>query len=255
MAIKLEGGCRVSNSREGEPDEHGTLRLWKQIGRPTGAVAISLRTLEFRPGLSPGIRNPDCDEILYTLEGSGTVFVNGRRYGLECEAGIYLRPWDILTVENQGPGPFVLISSQCPEPQSEIQLLDPLTVPPPDSDPREQEPIVRLSDRKAIPTSDRWYRVLVNDEVGSTHVTQFVGSIPPGRAPDHYHNYEEALVILLGTGRVWSGESSTPIAPGSCVYLPRGQVHCVENTGASELRLLGVFYPAGSPGARYDADT
>ena len=28
---------------------------------------------------------------------------------------------------------------------------------------------------------------------------------------------------------------------GSCIFLPRRQVHCVENTGAGELRLLGVF--------------
>jgi mannose-6-phosphate isomerase-like protein (cupin superfamily) len=83
-------------------------------------------------------------------------------------------------------------------------------------------------------------------------VTQFVGSIPPGRAPDHFHNYEEVLFILRGEGRMWAGMTHTPIAFGSCIYLPKGQVHCVENTGDGELRLLGVFYPAGSPSVRYD---
>jgi oxalate decarboxylase/phosphoglucose isomerase-like protein (cupin superfamily) len=29
-------------------------------------------------------------------------------------------------------------------------------------------------------------------------------------------------------------------------------MHCVENTADAELRLLGVFYPAGSPAVRYD---
>ena len=52
---------------------------------------------------------------------------------------------------------------------------------------------------------------------------------------------------------MWAGKTSAPIAPGSCVFLPRGQPHCVENTGDGELRLLGVFYPAGSPAVRYDA--
>jgi mannose-6-phosphate isomerase-like protein (cupin superfamily) len=28
---------------------------------------------------------------------------------------------------------------------------------------------------------------------------------------------------------MWAGETNTPIAPGSCIYLPKGQVHCVEN--------------------------
>ena len=72
-------------------------------------------------------------------------------------------------------------------------------------------PIVRLSDRRALPTADRWYRVLVDDEIGSEQVTQFVGSIPPGRAPDHFHEYEEVLFILRGEGRMWAGETNTPI--------------------------------------------
>ena len=111
---------------------------------------------------------------------------------------------------------------------------------------------MRLAERKAVPTSDRWYRVLVDEEVGSQQVTQFVGSIPPGRAPDHFHTYEEALFILRGEGRMWAGQTSTEISAGSCIYLPKHQVHCVENTGDAELRLLGVFYPAGSPSVRYE---
>jgi len=112
---------------------------------------------------------------------------------------------------------------------------------------------VRLWDRAPESTADRWYRVLVDDEAGSEQVTQFVGSIPPGRAPNHFHAYEEVLFILKGEGRMWAGQTNTPISIGSCIYLPKGQVHCVENTGNGELRLLGVFYPAGSPSVRYEA--
>ena len=106
--------------------------------------------------------------------------------------------------------------------------------------------VVSLAERPLQQTGDRWYRELITSEV-----TQFVGVIPPGRAPDHYHLYEEVLCILDGEGRMWAGTSNTPIGRGSCIYLPRGQRHCVENTGAGNLRLLGVFYPAGSPAVRY----
>jgi mannose-6-phosphate isomerase-like protein (cupin superfamily) len=140
-------------------------------------------------------------------------------------------------VNNAGPDVVGFVSAQCPEEST--------------SKPSEQLPMVKLSDRRALPTADRWYRVLVDDEIGSEQVTQFVGSIPPGRAPDHFHEYEEVLFILRGEGRMWAGETHTPIGPGSCIYLPRRQVHCVENTGSGELRLLGVFYPAGSPAVRY----
>jgi mannose-6-phosphate isomerase-like protein (cupin superfamily) len=253
MVLVLEGGCRVTGIREGEPTINGTLSVWPQIGRANGASAISLLTKEFAPGLSPGFRNQECDEIIYVLQGAATIYIDGWPYQVQPETGVYLRPGAMLTVDNPGPEPFVLISSQCPEPLATSETLPPFTSPQsPETSPLRRPPIVRLADREAVPTANRSYRVLVNEEVGSTQVTQFVGSIPPGRAPDHFHNYEEVLVILSGVGRMWTGEAHTPIACGSCIYLPKGQVHCVENTGDDELRLLGVFYPAGSPSVRYD---
>ena len=264
MAVTLEGGCRVSDMREGVAIEHGTLRVWTQVGRGTGAQAISLRVLEFAPGISPGIRNEECDEILYVLERqneqensregtqSCTIFIDGWPLALSARTGIYLRPRQTFTVENCGDEPVVLISSRCPDPDDTSNaFVSPLTSPASSSPP--SAGFVRFADRRAQPTADRWYRVLVDDEVGSTQVTQFVGSIPPGRAPDHFHQYEEVLFILRGTGRMWAGETNTPIAAGSCVFLPKRLVHCVENTGAGELRLLGVFYPAGSPSVRYES--
>ena len=238
MAVVLEGGCRVSTMHEGAPRVFGSLKVWNQIGRASGAQAISLRILEFGEGRSPALCNPEYDEVIYVHEGDFTVFIDDVAYKVGPETGLYLRPEQTLIVENGGPNVARFVSSQCPKEMSSKQS--------------ERPPIVKLSERRALPTADRWYRVLVDDEVGSEQVTQFVGSIPPGRAPDHFHEYEEVLFILRGQGRMWAGENNTPIGPGSCIYLPRRLVHCVENTGAGELRLLGVFYPAGSPAVRYD---
>ena len=287
MAVVLEGGCRVSEMREGAPLISGTLGVWPQIGRAVGAQAISLRIMEFASGLSPLLRNESCDEILYVVsreprrkvgspiddklvesrQPSATIFIDGDPYEVGGDTGIYLRPGQTFAVGNPGPEALLFISSQCPEPFDSSRQIEDLITHSASSGGQASElgaaadstvyatlpPLVRLGDRQAIPTADRWYRVLVDDEVGSTQVTQFVGSIPPGRAPDHFHQYEEVLFILRGEGRMWAGETNTPIAPGSCVYLPKGQIHCVENTGNGDLQLLGVFYPAGSPSVRYDA--
>jgi mannose-6-phosphate isomerase-like protein (cupin superfamily) len=225
---------------DGAPEVVGSLKIWNRIGKATGADAISLRILEFEPGTSPLLRNDECDEVLYVLEGNCTVVIDGNAYQVGPETGVYVRPGQTLRVENPGPDVVRIVSSQSPAEPSVVSEQSP--------------PIVKLADRRALPTADRWYRVLVDDEVGSEQVTQFVGSIPPGRAPDHFHEYEEVLFILRGEGRMWAGEDNTPIGPGSCIYLPRRQVHCVENTGTGELRLLGVFYPAGSPAVRYETD-
>ena len=216
---------------EGLPQVTGSLKVWEHIGKASGADAISLRILEFGPGTAPELHNRECDEVLYLLEGSCTVVIDGDAYELGPDTGVYLQPGQTLRVENSDVVRFV--SSQCPAETSAAR--------------GQPASVVRLSDQRAMPTGDRWYRVLIDEQV-----TQFVGSIPPGRAPDHFHEYEEVLFILRGEGRMWAGDSHTPIGPGSCVYLPRRQVHCVENTGAGELRLLGVFYPAGSPAVRYE---
>ena len=65
--MTLAGGCRVSDMREGAPVVDGSVRIWNQIGKANGAQAISLRVMEFAEGLSPAIRNGDCDEILYVM--------------------------------------------------------------------------------------------------------------------------------------------------------------------------------------------
>ena len=270
MLITLAGGCRVSDMHYGAPLVEGTLRIWKQIGRARGARAICLRVMEFAPGLSPGIRNEECDQILFMLDtawrsasddsngvsaarGSGWVdlLIDGHPHEVGPDTGVYIRPGETFWIKNPGPDVVTIISSQCPDPDIVPHFINqPATSA--DSRPLEPSSIVPLADQKAQPTADRWYRVLVDDAVGSS-ATQFVGSIPPGRAPDHFHQYEEVLFILKGEGRMWAGETNTPITSGSCIYLPKGQVHCVENTGAGELRLLGVFYPAGSPSVRYEA--
>ena len=217
MTVLLEGGCRVSTMNEGLPPQAGSL--------------ISLRVLEFGPRQAAELGNDDLDEVLYTLDAC-TIVIDNVTHEVEPQSGVFIPAKTAFRITNRGTDSVFLVSSQSPRQAAGITR------------------IARLSDQRALPTADRWYRVLIDSEV-----TQFVGSIPPGRAADHFHEYEEVLFILRGEGRMWTEASSTPIEYGSCIYLPRKQVHCVENTGTGELRLLGVFYPAGSPAVRYETET
>src|SRR5262249_39350012 len=218
MARVLQGGCRVSGLREGRPRVLDGVRIWSRAGRGTGATAISLRVLEFAPGVSPGLRNPRADEVLFVLEGGGTVYLDGWPHRVGPEMGFYLSPGTCLTVENPGPGPLTLVSSRCPDPGDVLSAGPPRTPPPPRTTPPARPPVVRLADRPDQATGDRSYRVLVDASIGSVAVTQFVGTIPPGRAGDHFHLYEEVLCILEGRGRMWAGRTHAPIAAGSCIF-------------------------------------
>src|SRR5919205_2107781 len=138
MAVVLEGGCRVSTMHEGEPRVSGSLKVWEQIGQASGAKAISLRVLEFGPGTSPLLSNRESDEVFYVLDGNCKVVIGDDEYELGPETGVYLRPGQTLRVENYGSEVVRLISSQSPaEPVKSSEL----------------PPIVRLSDRRALPTA------------------------------------------------------------------------------------------------------
>jgi mannose-6-phosphate isomerase-like protein (cupin superfamily) len=111
--------------------------------------------------------------------------------------------------------------------------------------------VVRLEACQVERTGDREFRVLLSEGLS---FTQFAGLIPPGRAPEHHHTYDEVVHVLAGQGLVHLGgaqrEIQAEIGPGTSIYLPPYQPHCLENTGAEPLQVLGVFYPAGSPAAK-----
>lgn len=206
MVAKLEGGCVVTDLREGE------IRGDK----------VSLRGIEVRGATT--LFNESAEEVLYVIEGSGTA--DGGAIGVD--SAIYLPPGTTLTLR----GEMTLMSTRC---GGGGAAAPPRTIE-----------ITSLNDQPLQRTGDRSYRELIQQQV-----TQFVGTIPPGRAPNHHHLYEEVICILDGDGVMWAGETNAPVTAGSCIYLPRKQTHCLENTGTRDLKLLGVFYPAGSPAVRY----
>jgi mannose-6-phosphate isomerase-like protein (cupin superfamily) len=122
--------------------------------------------------------------------------------------------------------------------------------------PRAQQPVtISLADQQSdAATASREYRMLFGPPSGCTSATQFVGYIPPGRAPDHYHEYDEVIFVLEGTGVVHIGADSTPAAFGTCIRLPARVIHSVENVGTEPMSVLGVFCPAGSPAAAFYPD-
>jgi mannose-6-phosphate isomerase-like protein (cupin superfamily) len=251
MAVELAGGCRAFGLREGEPaTRRGGLSVWRHVGREHGATEISLSIIELAPDSAAAWRNGECDEALSVLDGRGALIFDGERHPLKPGTGIYVRPHDRVHIESDGGSALTVASSRCPDPGPEIHFEDANS--PTARSAAHRSPVVRFEDQPTERAGDgRWFRVLVDAKTGCAQVTQFIGFIPPGRAPEHFHEYEEVACILAGVGRFWSGDSSTPIAAGSCLYLPRRQPHCLENTGTENLQLCGVFYPAGSPAARY----
>jgi quercetin dioxygenase-like cupin family protein len=107
--------------------------------------------------------------------------------------------------------------------------------------------VSELRDCEVERTGDRRFRVLLGPGRGCEAATQFVGEIPPGRAPEHSHPYDELVLVLEGQGVAHVRGADRPLAPGTRLHLPPGRPHCLENTGPGTLVVLGVFHPGGSP--------
>ena len=101
-------------------------------------------------------------------------------------------------------------------------------------------------------TGSRSFQILFGPHNGSRRATMFVGYVPPGKAPWHYHLYDEIVWIWRGPGRYYLGEEVEPLEDGCAFRITPREVHIVENTHPErELAVLGIFTPAGSPSAAY----
>jgi mannose-6-phosphate isomerase-like protein (cupin superfamily) len=177
--------------------------------------------------------NGDDDEVLYVLAGSGAAEIGGERAELTSGTAAYVRrgtEWRVVDADG-------------------LEILSVLVRDPLEND--APHAIVGVDEAEAgTATAGRMFRLLAP----CSSVTQFIGYVPVGRAPDHFHTYDEVVYILQGEGALHIDGETAPLRAGTCVHLPKGLVHCLENTGPDELQVLGVFRPAGSPAEAYYPD-
>jgi len=219
-------------------DQHGCRGLHQRRLRFDGGAALT--------GMAGGR-----GEAWYVIRGSGVLDAGAAgTAGLRPDGAgtVELRPDGAGTVELR-PGTAVWLRSsldyRCAAQAEGLEILA-ITV----RADAEKGPALHVTTLDACPverTGDREFRVLLS---AGLSITQFAGLIPPGRAPEHHHTYDEVVHVLAGQGVVHLNGGQTEIGPGTSIYLPPYQPHCLENTGAEPLQVLGVFYPAGSPAVK-----
>jgi mannose-6-phosphate isomerase-like protein (cupin superfamily) len=247
----LAGGCRVFDPQDGAVSVRGSWTSRTVMSRSTGAPLITQTINDYAAGVSPTTLNPRGEEVHYVTSGAGVCRVNGFSYDVRWGSAIFVPPGATYSVENRGPDVMRIISACCPE-DPDRRIGDQHPAAGSGEPPRL---LLHEEEREAMRAGrDRIFRILVNTDVGCQQVTQFVGWIPPSKAPFHRHTYEEGICILEGRGilHLLGQPSASEFGPGTGIYFPVGVVHCLENPGPSPIRLLGVFHPSGSPGAAYE---
>jgi quercetin dioxygenase-like cupin family protein len=212
-----------------------------QSGETDGPVTPLFTVPEFQQrllrfdGAGDEHRDDERDEVLYVLEGTAVATVVGEERELEPGTGVFVArgtPWQVSAAEG-------------------LKLLSVLVEEPL---PASASHAVIAGGQRGPATAGREFTLLAQPENGSESVTQFVGYIPPGRAPDHFHRYDEVVYVLAGEGAFHVDGESAALREGSCIHLPARLIHCLENHGPGEMRVLGVFRPAGSPAEAYYPD-
>ena len=93
-------------------------------------------------------------------------------------------------------------------------------------------------DRFAVRTGE------IADALGLTTLGCMLHVVPPGKSafPFHrHHGCDEMFVILSGAGEYRIGEARLPVRAGDCLGAPAGgEAHQIINTGAEDLRYLGL---------------
>jgi mannose-6-phosphate isomerase-like protein (cupin superfamily) len=208
------------------------------FGSERGCDAFEQRLLRF-DGPSETFSSSADDEVLYVLSGSGTLEVGDEQARVSEGAALWAARGTSWRVVEAGGG---------------LEVLSVLVREPLGTEGGGYSVVAAEDANLGDATAGRHFRLLATPEHGCASVTQFIGFIPVGRAPDHYHRYDEVIYVLQGDGQLHIGGDTAPLQAGTCVHLPQGLVHCLENTGPEEMRVLGVFRPAGSPAEAYYPD-
>ena len=206
---------------------------------PIGDSALALRRVALGPGDSSALADPDLDSLLYVVAGTGLVTLDGSEHTLRARCAALVLAGEEAAITS-GDGIEVVVATVRPEADRHAPL-----------GPREV--VVSLDDADPQDASGaRSFQVLFGPHNGSTRATLFAGFVPPGKAPWHYHLYDEIVWVPEGPGRLHIGETTAELEAGSAFRLRPRQVHIVENPSTDrELTVLGIFTPAGSPSAAY----
>ena len=236
----VRDACDAPESRAG----NDAMAVREVIDASVGCTPFTLRVLRSVRGRSFERLTGTAAELLFVLAGRGHVIVDDHHHHeVEPETGVLLAPGSRYELDNEAAEDLEVVS---------VSLHDPLDAP---AGWARDARLSRLADQAdEAATGERTFRIVFDPARGCANATQFVGCIPVGAAPRHYHLYEEVIYVLDGNGVMHMNDEQAPLHPGSAVHLPARKLHTLENSGPGVMRVLGVFRPAGSPAAAFYPD-
>src|SRR5688500_6638742 len=110
----LHGGAAVIEPGDFTEAE-GTRKYRVHVSRRMGARDIAQSVSIYAAGRAPVGRNREGEEVLYVVRGEGACYIDGQRYELEPETGVFIPPGSVYQIENASGGELEIVSVCCPE--------------------------------------------------------------------------------------------------------------------------------------------
>lgn len=209
------------------------------VGPAVPGSPVSLGLLEMAQAASVRLRDAEADQVLYVLSGSVRAVVDEESFELLPESALRLAAGEEMAMAAGDGGSTILRAYAGPSADVHAPLGEATRVA-----------VANLRDARSA-TSNRKFQILFNPENGFPRGTLFLGVVPPGAAPWHFHQYEEVMWVHRGRTTFHLAGGSQEMDPGCVVRIRPRAPHVNENPDANDVYVLGLITPASSPSAAY----
>ncbi len=242
----LNGGCYVFSPSAARMKTRGSLRYCAVISSGFGALYHTQFCLQLTTARSPVMSCGGRHAVLFIKAGHGSVAISGRRFDVGPTDGVHVRPSEAFQLDATAGSTMEVFVSTCPP--GDIEWSETM---PDNFDAAFPDRVASVDAERRQAMGPRFFQCLVDKRIGSDLITQFIGHIPQSKAAPHRHLYEEAVLILTGTGCMWTEDCKAGVSAGDVIFLPRKQVHSLQATAPGGMDIVGVIFPGDNPSINY----
>ena len=108
---------------------------------------------------------------------------------------------------------------------------------------------MRVPGAKVPAPNERFLKVLLSPELGSTDKFTLLYSIisPKNGTGEHAHDSDEIMYVATGRGEGVVGNEKSELKEGTVIFAPNRIKHHITNTGDETLKIVCFYIPALKP--------
>lgn len=240
---RLDGDCFVMSPDSRTQADYACQRI---VTPSLGAEHQAQFYLCVNRGKSPVLASNDGDVVLWVAAGTGILVLGGRDFAIDGPCSLLVRRGEAfqLSVGDKGIRAY---ASLCPGAESLAEL--PVMTDRFDAEWPCRIATIDVAARTAM--GPRYFQVLLDQRHGLRNTAQFIGHIPRSKAEMHRHLYEEALIILSGSGVIWNETCRARVKAGDVIFFPRKHLHSLQCDCDEGMDVVGLIHPGTNPGINY----